>query len=431
MTDRPSRSALDARQRRIDKGRKQEEQARTPGLQSMIELPLLQALADKGGAARPRDIYGEIAERLNLEPEARETTRKGGDQEYRVFDQQVRWTRQTLVAKELVAGERGIWELTDKGREKLTRVNRGKAVLIYSLDDGLAFLAHAEEAAEVIAPESVSLILTSPPYPVVGREYGRFSVPDWLQWMSGLVGMWKNLLTEDGTLAVNLMDVFVPGSPMISPYVERFTLDVIDRHGLHLAGRMPWQAPNKLGNIEWTVKRRQALRNTVEHVLLFSKNGLPAWDIDRLPKEPYAKRTEAQLRSDEKRTRNADGRKRPSGYDIVEEAFSREGEGRIPSNLIVSGGTGGGGHYGRRCKEAGFALHPARFPEELPKRVILLSTNTGDTVYDPMAGSNTTGKVAHELGRRFISSEPVLEYVQGSALRFNHHPDFREYPIAA
>lgn len=431
MTDRPSRGAEDARRRRIEKGQRQEAKARQPGLQSMMELPLLELLAEKGGSARPRDLYAEMAERLNLDPQAREETRKGGDQEYTVFDQQVRWTRQTLVAKELVAGERGIWELTDKGREKLTRINRGKTILVYSLDNGLAFLAHAEEAAEVIAPESVSLILTSPPYPVVGREYGRFSVPDWLQWMSGLVGMWKNLLTEDGTLAVNLMDVFVPGSPMISPYVERFTLDALDRHGLHLAGRMPWHSNNKLGNIEWTVKRRQALRNTMEHVLLFSKNGLPSWDIDRLPKEPYAERTEAQKRSDAARASKKDTRRRPGGYDLVEEAFARNGEGRIPSNLIVSGGTGGSGHYGKRCKEAGLDLHPARFPEELPKRVILLATDKNDTVYDPMAGSNTTGKVALELGRRFISSEPVLEYVQGSALRFNHLPDFREYPIAA
>lgn len=429
----PSANALAARRRRIEKGEKQERQARkrTPGLQGMMELPLLEAIEDKGGAARPRDLYGEIAERLNLDPNAREETRQGGDQEYNVFDQQVRWTRQTLVAKEMIAGKRGIWEITDKGREKLTRVRRGKAILIYSMDNGLAFLAHAEEAAGAIEPESLSLILTSPPYPVVGREYGRFGVPEWLDWMSGLVGMWKDLMRDDGTLAVNLMDVFVPGTPMISPYVERFALDAIDRHGLHLAGRMPWHSPNKLANIEWGVKRKVALRNTVEHVLLFSKTTAPAWDTDRLPREPYAPRSEAQLRSDARRAANRKAEKRPGGYDINEEAFRRDGEGRMPSNLIVSGGTGGGGTYARRCREEGFSLHPARFPEELPKRVILLATREGETVYDPMAGSNTTGKVALELGRRFISSEPVLEYAQASALRFEGRPGFEFHPLAA
>lgn len=428
MANEPTRRALEARARRIRRGVEQERavRGRGSGLQSMMAMPLLEALEQRGGAARPRDLYGEIAERLNLDPDARAERRSCADQEYAVFDQQVRWTRQTLVARQLVAGERGIWELTDKGREKLTRARRGKAVLIYSLDDGLAFLGHAEEVAGAIAPGSLQLILTSPPYPVVGREYGRFTVPEWLEWMSGLVGLWKDLLSDDGTLAVNLMDVHVPGSPMLSPYVERFTLDAIDRHGLHLAGRMPWHSPTKLANLEWGVKRAVALRNTVEHVILLSRSSNPSWDTRRLPREPYAVRAQSQLASDARRGRA----RRPGGYDINEEAFARDGDGRIPSNLIVSGGVGGGGTYAKRCREAALQLHPARFPEELPKRVILLATEPGQIVYDPMAGSNTTGKVALDLGRRFISSEPVLDYVRGSAFRFDARPDFHMHAIS-
>lgn len=395
--------------------------AKPLGLQSLIELPLLEALENRGGAARPSEIYNEIAERLNLAPETREKTRAGGDQTYRVFDQQVRWTRQTLVARNLVDGKRGIWELTDEGRDRLTRARRGKVVLFYSLDNGLAFLGRAEDTAQIIAPDSLDLILTSPPYPVVKRSYGRFSVPEWLAWMSELVGMWKNLLTPDGTLAINLMDVFEPGTPMLSPYVERFIIDAIDTHGLNLAGRMPWHSPTKLPNLEWTVKRKQALRNTVEHVILMSKTPTPSWNVDRLPRDPFAARSCAQIAADARRNGKS---LRPGGYDINEASFERKGDGRIPSNLIVSGGTGGGGTYAMRCREAGLPVHPARFPEELPRRVIMLATEPGGIVYDPMAGSGTTAKVAHELGRRFITSEPVLEYVQGSAFRFQDQPSF-------
>lgn len=391
------------------------------GLQSLIELPLLEALENRGGAARPSEIYDEIAERLNLACDAREETRTGGDQTYRVFDQQVRWTRQTLVARELVAGKRGIWELTDEGRDRLVRARSGRVVLFYSIDNGLAFLGRAEDAAQIIAPGSLDLILTSPPYPVVKRSYGRFSVPEWLSWMSELVGMWKSLLTDDGTLAVNLMDVFEPGTAMLSPYVERFIIDAIDTHGLNLAGRMPWHSPTKLANLEWTVKRKQALRNTVEHVILMSKSPQPAWNVDRLPRDPYAARSSSQIAADQRRSGKS---LRPGGYDINEACFQRNGEGRIPSNLIVAGGTGGGGTYAARCREEGLPIHPARFPEELPRRVILLATEPGGIVYDPMAGSGTTAKVAHSLGRRFITSEPVLEYVRGSALRFENDPSF-------
>ena len=430
-TEDPSPAALSARRRRVERGRMQEDAIRTKGsgLQTMLKLPLLEAIEKAGGRARPKDLYGTLAETLNLDAGTRDETRECADaQTYKVFEQQVRWTRQTAVAQGLIAGERGIWELTSKGRSQLETVQRGKVVLIYSLDAGLAFLGHAEEVAGAIDPGSLSLIMTSPPYPVVNRAYGRFGMAEWMDWMSGLVGLWRDLLRDDGTLAINLMDVHVPGSPTLSTYVERFTLDAIDRHGMHLAGRMPWHSPTKLANLEWAVKRRVALKNTVEHVILLSKSESPAWDTRRLPPQPYADRTESQKRSDAARRSAV---KRPGGYDINEAAFAKEGEGGIPHNLIISGGVGGGGTYAKRCREAGVSPHPARFPEELPRRVILLATDTGDTVYDPMAGSNTTGKVALDLGRRFISSEPVLEYARASSFRFDHRPDFRMHDIAA
>jgi len=43
--------------------------------------------------------------------------------------------------------------------------------------------------------------------------------------------------------------------------------------------------------------------------------------------------------------------------------------------------------------------HPAPFPEELVRRLVLLYTYLGDTVYDPFCGSGTAPYVAHQLGR--------------------------------
>ena len=43
--------------------------------------------------------------------------------------------------------------------------------------------------------------------------------------------------------------------------------------------------------------------------------------------------------------------------------------------------------------------HLAPFPEELPRRCILVSTEEGDLVYDPFVGSGTTVRVAEKLGR--------------------------------
>ena len=421
-----SAGAKAARARRVKKGDDTEALARamTPrtSLQGLMQLPLLEAIEECGGRAKPGEVYERLAARMNLDEDALAQTRLCGDgQEYKVFQQQVRWARQTAVMQGLIANdERGIWELADPAYGKLQKARRGVTVLIYRTSDGLALWAHAEDAASVIEPGSVNLILTSPPYPVVKREYGRFSVPEWLAWMNRLTGMWKDLLADDGTIAVNLMDVFVSGSPALSPYVERFTLSAIDNHGLHLAGRMPWHSPSKLGNIQWTAKAKVRPKNTLEHVILFSKSPHPAWDITRMPRGEYGARSAAKAASDAKRA----AARRPSGYDINPKAFSGQAEGPLPGNLIIAGGASGSDTYSRRCRALGLETHPARYPEELPRRIITLTTAPGDTVYDPMAGSNTTGKVASELGRRFIASEAMRSYAEASALRFDHRPDY-------
>jgi site-specific DNA-methyltransferase (cytosine-N4-specific) len=238
--------------------------------------------------------------------------------------------------------------------------------------------------------------------------------------MRHLMVIWKNLISATGTIAINVMDVFEKGSPTLSPYVERFTLSAIDDVGLHLAGRMIWHSPTKLGNIEWTSKRKVHPKNQLEHVLLFSKTASPAWDITRMDRKAYAAGTVRQEAAEVARGR----RVRPSGLNLNGAAF-KLGDGPLPGNIIVSGGATGSDIYSRRARAAGADRHPARFPEALPRQVIQLATDVGDVCYDPMAGSNTTGKVASELGRRFISSDPMLEYVRGSALRFDQRSDFR------
>lgn len=413
--------AVRARKARIDRGLTTEAEAKAfskrVSLQSMIQLPLLAALEASGGAGRPKDVYDAVADSLSIDQGARGETRQCADgQTLNVFQQQVRWARQTAVAEGLIAGERGVWELTDAAYAQLGKIRRGKAIMIYRTDDGISLWAHAEDAASYIEEGSLKLILTSPPYPVVKRDYGRFTVPEWLSWMHHLTGIWKQLIAEDGTIAVNLMDVFVPGAPAFSPYIERYTLAAIDDHGLHLAGRHHWHSPTKLGNINWTAKAMHQPKNTMETVLLLSKNPMPGWDISRMDRQEYASAP---------RGRKAGKVRRPSGYDINEAAFAQSENGPLPGNLLIAPGAGGNDSYSRRCRAAGLPAHPARYPEALPRSIIQLASDVGDIVYDPMAGSNTTGKVASELGRRFISSEPILEYVHGSAFRFDNRPDYR------
>jgi site-specific DNA-methyltransferase (cytosine-N4-specific) len=43
-------------------------------------------------------------------------------------------------------------------------------------------------------------------------------------------------------------------------------------------------------------------------------------------------------------------------------------------------------------------------------------------VLDPFAGSNTTGRAAEDLGRRWLAVEIKAEYVRASAIRFGIDP---------
>lgn len=54
--------------------------------------------------------------------------------------------------------------------------------------------------------------------------------------------------------------------------------------------------------------------------------------------------------------------------------------------------------------------HPTQKPEKLIAKLILASSNQGDLVLDPFAGSGTTGVVAKKLGRNYINLEQNALY---------------------
>lgn len=71
----------------------------------------------------------------------------------------------------------------------------------------------------------------------------------------------------------------------------------------------------------------------------------------------------------------------------------------------------------RLRKGNGKALHPTQKPEELLRRIIVASSNRGDTIIDPFFGSGTTGVVAKRLGRNFIGIEKSKRYIQAARKR--------------
>lgn len=56
--------------------------------------------------------------------------------------------------------------------------------------------------------------------------------------------------------------------------------------------------------------------------------------------------------------------------------------------------------------------HPAPFPKKLVENCILLSTEENDVVLDPFLGSGTSGIVAQSLNRRFVGIEIDEKYME-------------------
>lgn len=80
--------------------------------------------------------------------------------------------------------------------------------------------------------------------------------------------------------------------------------------------------------------------------------------------------------------------------------------------------------YKAWCRNAWFieaghgdGSHPATFPLELPRRLIKLYSYVGDVVADPFAGSGTTARAAHELGRRSFACDLSERYVASARRR--------------
>jgi modification methylase len=87
----------------------------------------------------------------------------------------------------------------------------------------------------------------------------------------------------------------------------------------------------------------------------------------------------------------------------------------------------------------GEKAHPTQKPEALLYRVIMSSTNPGDTVLDPFFGTGTTGAVAKKLGRNYIGLERDQNYIEVAEKRLKsitklgadeilHAPSKREEP---
>ena len=287
----------------------------------------------------------------------------------------------------------------------------------YTTDYGTMF---SGDCIEILEKECqayrgrINLIFTSPPFPLNRtKKYGNMTGDEYLEWIANLGCLLKEYLAQDGSIVIELGNAWNSGLPTYSTLPMEALLEFKKRGDFHLCQEFIYFNPAKLpAPVEWVNKKRVRVKDSFTRIWWLSTTSNPKAN-NRNVLEDYSAQMKKLIKSGK-----YNAGKRPSEYEIGQESFLNDNGGAIPSNVIIASNTISNDSYINYCKEHGFEIHPARMAKDVPAFFIKLLTEENDIVFDPFAGSNTTGYVAQTLRRHWISSEINEDYVRSSIGRF-------------
>ena len=258
------------------------------------------------------------------------------------------------------------------------------------------------------------LVLTSPPFPLNRKKrYGNLQGEEYVDWLTAVGASLVDVLADDGSIVIEMGNSWEPGKPVMSNLALTALLSFQERNGLHLCQEFIWSNPAKLPTpAQWVTIERIRVKDSFTRLWWLSPAERPRADNRRVL-QPYSSAMQSLLR----RGRYNAGQ-RPSQHRVGSASFLADHGGAIPGSVLTFANTASTSSYMEFCRGLGLTPHPARMPEAVAEFLIRFLTEPGDLVLDPFAGSNTTGAVAENLGRNWVSIERDREYVVGSAGRF-------------
>lgn len=296
--------------------------------------------------------------------------------------------------------------------ETMIKADSKKPEIFHKTRHGEIYLGDSLDVLADIQPDSIDLIMTSPPFGLVRKkEYGNADAHEYLDWFKPFADQFRRILKQSGSLVIDIGGAWISGQPTRSLYHFKLLLMLCEEFDFLLAQEFYWWNPSKLPSpAEWVNVRRIRVKDAVNTVWWLSLSPWPKASNRRVL-QPYSQSMKDLLKNGYKT------KKRPSGHDISEN-FAVDNGASIPPNLIAIPNTESNSSYLRYCQTKGIKAHPARFPSALPEYFIRMLTDQGDLVLDPFGGSCVTGEVAERLKRKWICSEIVEEYLVGALGRF-------------
>ena len=232
---------------------------------------------------------------------------------------------------------------------------------------------------------SVHLVVTSPPYPMVGiwddffREEAAESYDAMHIYLNQTWKEVKRVLVPGGIACVNIGDATRTKDGMFHLYPNHSrVIETFERLGLVTLPYVLWKKPTTKPRYKGKgaflgsgfLPPNAYVTLDMEYILIFRNGGLRTFE----PKDP--KRYRSRFTKKER-----------------DEWFSQV--------WTVTGA---------RQTHEGLERRVAAFPEEIPRRLIRMFSIEGDLVLDPFLGSGTTLKTAMDLGRRFTGYERLEDF---------------------
>lgn len=221
-----------------------------------------------------------------------------------------------------------------------------------------------------VEDKSIALIFCDPPYNI-GKSFGQFrdkwpSDEQYADWCYSWLEICLRKLRDDGSL-------YVMTSTQAMPY-----LDLWLRKKCTVLSRIVWHYDSS------GVQARRYYGSMYEPILFCSRD----------PKNYTFNADDIEVEARTGAVRKLiDYRKSvPTPYKTT----------KVPGNVW---------YFARvRYRMDEYEDHPSQKPESLLERIIKASSNPGDTVLDPFAGTFTTCAVAKRLGRKSIGIEREQDY---------------------
>jgi DNA modification methylase len=295
-----------------------------------------------------------------------------------------------------------------------------------SLEPGGIYEGDSRDLLDRVQRESVALSVWSPPY-FVGKSYEKgMTFADWQGLLAAVIGRHAHVLVPGGFLAINIADILCfadPSLPRIQaenlggnrlPVTRADVLRALDEH----PGYNRYQLADLLGVSEQTIDRRLKNNNVrggkyANQTRVKLVGGLleqwafaaglylydrriwvkdPAWENSRWHTNSYRAVDEFEY-----------------VYIFWKPGITRVNRERLTKEEWVEWGSRAVWYIPSvRANDD----HEAKFPVELPRRLIRLLTEPGDVVLDCFVGSGTTAVAAIETGRRYLGIDKMKGYVQ-------------------